>query len=134
MPEPSPETDRVARAVLDAAFLVHRALGPGHKEAMYVEALERELRARGHVVECERTFRVLYRGRPLDTLGRVDMIIDDRVVVEAKAAKAVHPFHKAQALSYLRISGKEVALLINFNTALLKDGITRLAMTSRPRE
>lgn len=129
MREPNAHCNEVTQAVVDAAVQVHRHLGPGHKEALYVEALERELRSRGHLVECERTFSVKYRGQALYSVGRVDMIVDDLVVVEAKVAKALLPLHRAQAISYLRLSGKEVALVLNFNVPLMKEGIMRVVLT-----
>jgi GxxExxY protein len=120
------ETNRVAREVVDSAFAVHAALGPGLIESVYEACLVHELHLRGLKAERQVTLPVVYRDLRLDAGLRLDMVVDRSVVVELKAVEAVLPVHKAQLLTYLKLSGYRLGLLINFNSVLIKDGIHRI--------
>lgn len=123
---PSPRINRVSGAVVDAAMKVHSILGPGLLESAYLGCLAHELRKRGLRVETQVALPVVYEGEKLELGYRMDLLVENLVVVEIKCVEAVHPVHQAQLLSYLRLSGKNVGLLINFCVTHLKDGITRM--------
>ena len=104
----------------------HSLLGPGLLESAYQACLAHELRNRGFHVDTEVALPVIYEGCKIEAGYRIDLVVEHRVVVEIKSAEAIHPIHKAQLLSYLRLSGMRVGLLINFNVVHLKDGISRM--------
>ena len=112
--------------VIRAAMKVHTALGPGLLENAYRACLTHELRRSGLRVQTEAYLPVHYEGITVDLGYRIDLLVEDQVVVELKAVESVLPVHKAQLLSYLRLSNKRVGLLINFHAARLKDGINRI--------
>jgi GxxExxY protein len=112
--------------VVDSAIKVHSALGPGLLESAYKACLAFELYGRGLLVESEVPLPVTYRGIKLNAAYRIDFIVADSVIVEVKAVEKILPVHRAQLLAYLKLSGKKLGLLLNFNVAHLKDGITRL--------
>ncbi len=118
----------LTRQIIGAAIEVHQHLGPGLLESAYESCLVHELTERGLTVQRQVTVPVRYKNASLDCDYRVDLVVNDRVVVELKAVETVHPIHEAQLMTYLRLSGKRVGLLINFNVRLLKDGITRRVM------
>ena len=124
---PGVEVDRLARAVLGAAIEVHRLLGPGYLESVYEEALVIEFRLRAIPFERQVPFALDYKGNPVGE-GRLDFLVGGVLVVEIKAVDALAPIHTAQALSYLKATGLHLALLINFNVPVLKDGIKRVAL------
>ena len=126
------EVNQVSGAVVDSAMKVHSALGPGLLESAYEACLIRELRKRGIRVERQVAIPVCYDGETLDIGYRADLLVEGCVLVELKSIETVLPIHKAQLLSYLRLSQKEVGLLINFNVEHLKDGIKRV-INSRPK-
>ena len=113
--------------IIGAAIEVHKELGPGLLESVYKICLAHELRSRGIVVSCEQDLPVVYRDTKLETGYRVDLLVEDRVLVEVKAVRDLHPIFVAQTLTYLKLSGRRLALLINFNVEVLRDGIKRLA-------
>jgi GxxExxY protein len=117
--------DRSGR-VVDAAMRVHSALGPGLLESAYEACLAHELRRRGCRVFVQVPVPVVYEGLRIELGYRVDLLVDDAVVVELKAVTKLQPIHKAQLLSYLKLSGCRVGLLINFHALYLKDGIKRM--------
>ncbi|MBZ5628343.1 MAG: GxxExxY protein [Acidobacteriia bacterium] len=119
----TPET--VSRAVLDAAMRVHTNLGPGLLENAYRACLQHELIKAGHKAEAEVTLPVVYDGIKLDVGYRLDLLVDDCVIVELKTAERITPVYEAQIISYLKLSGKSLGLLINFKVAHLRDGIKR---------
>ncbi len=121
-------TERAASQIVDAALEVHRRLGPGLLESIYVQALACELDLRNVSFAKEVTVPILYRGVRLDGDLRLDFLIDDRVVVEAKAVAQLLPVHEAQVLTYLKIVDRRLGFLINFNSALLKHGLKRFAL------
>ena len=117
--------EQLTEEIISAAIEVHRTLGPGLLESAYVKCLCFELISRGLKVECEVPLRVRYKGVDIDCGYRLDIVVNDAVIIEAKSVAEVAPIHEAQLLTYLKLSGKRVALLINFNVELLKNGITR---------
>jgi GxxExxY protein len=118
--------NETAREIVDAALAVHKALGPGLLESVYETALFHELTKRGLQVTRQVPVTFVYDGQQYDEGFRIDLLVADCVVVELKSVEQVHPVHKKQLLTYLRLGQKRLGLLINFNTALLKDGITRI--------
>jgi GxxExxY protein len=117
--------DEVSHAVITAAMKVHSALGPGLLESAYEACLQYELRKMGFKAEGQVELPVVYDGIRLDLGYRIDLLVEDLVVVELKSVEALTAVHQAQILSYLKLSGKTLGLLINFNVAHLKDGIKR---------
>jgi GxxExxY protein len=117
--------------IIAAAIEVHRELGPGKLEAAYEAALSRELALRGIPHVAQKPVPVVYKGMKLDCGYRLDALVANTVVVEAKSVELVHPAHRAQGLTYLKLGGWELALLLNFNVAVLKQGIERLVLNSR---
>ena len=126
--EPPADIDALAHRVIGAAIEVHRILGPGHLESVYRDALFIELGLRGIPVEREVAFDVDYKGHPVGS-GRLDLLVDRKLVLELKACDGFAPVHKAKAISYLRCTKRPLALLINFNVALLQDGIQRVVFS-----
>jgi GxxExxY protein len=116
----------VSQAVVGAAIEVHRELGPGLLESVYEMALCRELWLRQLRVERQVPIRVTYKGAELESQIRLDLLVESVVVVEVKSAEKLTPIHGAQLLTYLRITGHPVGLLLNFNVELLKHGMRRL--------
>lgn len=115
----------VSKAILACACKVHTRLGPGLLESAYKACLAHELTAAGHAVDSEKQLPVIYEGVRIDVGYRLDLIVDAVVIVEVKAVERLLPVHEAQLLSYLRLSGTRVGLLINFNVAQLRHGIRR---------
>ena len=127
--EPIPlETDRVAKEIVDASFAVHSTLGPGLLENVYEVCLIYELKKRGLKVQHQVALPILYDGMQLDAGLRLDLIVGDSVIVELKAVETLLLVHHAQLLSYLKLAGKRLGLLINFNVPLIRDGIRRIAL------
>ena len=125
---PSVEIDRIASEVVDAAFKVHSALGPGLLESVYEVCLAHELHRRGLSFARQVILPVEYEGLKLESGLRLDLVVADSVVVEIKAVEDLLPVHKAQLLTYLKLSDHRLGLLINFNVSLIKNGIKRLAL------
>jgi GxxExxY protein len=119
------ELNRITEQVIGAAIEVHRALGPGLLESAYEECLCRELSLREIPFERQRPLPVEYKGTRLDCGYRLDLLVMGTVVVEIKAVEAIEPIHEAQLLTYLKLGGWKLGLLINFNVPVLKDGIRR---------
>ena len=120
--------DRLSYDILGAAIDVHRQLGPGLLESVYEACLCRELFLRKIPFERQVALPLHYRGLSVDCGYRLDLIVGDLVVVEVKSVSRVLPVHRAQALTYLKLLGLNLGLIINFNTQLLKDGIVRRAL------
>jgi len=114
--------------VVDAAFQVHQTLGPGLLESVYEQCLQYELTNRGLDVKQQVQVPLLYKDLQFDCGFRIDLLVNDHVVVELKAVEAVLPIHIAQMLTYLKVTGHRVGLLINFNQTKIKNGIHRLAL------
>jgi GxxExxY protein len=118
--------NEVAKVIVDACFRVHTVLGPGLLESVYEAVLTYELEKRGLRVSRQHPLPVVYESVKLDEGFRADLIVQDLVTVELKSVEAIAPVHKKQLLTYLRLSGKRLGLLVNFGTNLIKDGITRV--------
>lgn len=118
--------NEITGKIVDAAMKVHTVLGPGLLESAYEASLAYELDQRGLKVHSQVELPVLYENIRIDVGYRCDLVVEDTVIVELKSLEKVLPVHRAQLLSYLRLSGKKVGLLINFNMEHLKDGIIRL--------
>jgi GxxExxY protein len=110
------------------AIEVHRHLGPGLLESAYEECLCFDLAEAGIAYARQVPLPVVYKGVQLDCGYRMDLVVADQIVVEVKAVEAIAPIHKAQLLTYLRLSGHRTGLLMNFNTVVLKDGLHRLML------
>lgn len=119
------ELNKITEQIIGAAIEVHRALGPGLLESAYEECLCRELALREVPFERQRPLPVAYKGVQLDCGYRLDLLVAEAVVVEIKAVQAIEPIHEAQLLTYLRLGGWKLGLLINFNVPILKDGVRR---------
>jgi GxxExxY protein len=119
-------TNSIAAEIVDAAYHIHVALGPGLLESVYQHILAAELAERGIRVELQRPIPILYRGLEFEIGFRTDMVVADTVIVEIKSVEAVHSVHKKQLLTYLRLGDRRLGLLINFNVELIKDGISRV--------
>jgi GxxExxY protein len=123
--EPPPEIDRLAKIVIGCAIEVHRHLGPGYLEEVYEEALCEELRLQDILFKRQHPISVAYKGKPVGQ-GRLDILVGDKLIVELKAVSAIAPVHSAQVMSYLKATNLPLGLLINFNMALLKEGVIRI--------
>jgi GxxExxY protein len=118
----------VARGCVNAALTVHKRLGPGLLESVYEVCLAHELRKDGLPAEGQLLIPLLYDGLEFEAAYRVDLLVDESVIVEVKSVDALAPVHEAQLLAYLKLSGLRLGLLINFNVPLLKHGIRRFAL------
>jgi GxxExxY protein len=118
--------DKISGAIIGVAIDVHRALGPGLLESAYEACLAYDLAQAGWAVEVQKPLPLIYRGLQLDCGYRLDLLVAGQVIVEVKAVDRLAPIHHAQLLSYLKLSGCKLGLLINFNVVLLKHGLVRL--------
>ena len=121
----SMELNEISEKIIGASIQVHRTLGPGLLESAYEACLKYELEKRGLKVSSQVELPVIYDGMKIDLGYRLDLLVEDSVIVELKAVNKTTPVHEAQLLSYLKLSKKRLGLLINFNVTRLKDGITR---------
>ncbi|HXC44187.1 MAG TPA: GxxExxY protein [Candidatus Dormibacteraeota bacterium] len=119
------QQDPRTAAIIGAAIEVHRQLGPGLLESAYEQCLCHELHLRGLPFRCQIDLSVSYKGLQLDCGYKIDLIVNDEVIVELKSVEKILPVYEAQLLTYLKLSGKKVGLLINFNSLLLTQGIIR---------
>ena len=122
------ELDRLGRTIVDAGLKVHRTLGPGLLESAYEHCLAHELKARGLSVARQAALPITYEGVTLDAGYRLDLLVNDAVVIEVKAVEAMTRLHEAQMLTYLRLSGRRLGYLINFNVAMFRNGVRRLVL------
>lgn len=120
------ELNKITESIIGAAIDVHRSLGPGLLESAYETCLAFELLERGHKIEQQKTLPIFYKGNQLDAGYRLDLLVDEKVILEIKSVDSFVPIHDAQLLSYLKLSGCKIGLLINFNVKMLKQGIHRL--------
>ncbi len=120
------ETDLLTRKIIGAAIEVHRNLGPGLLESAYEVCLAYELQLLNLKVERQQLLPIVYKGIKFNCDYRIDLIVEDEVIIEIKSVKDLATVHEAQLLSYLKLRGGGIGLLINFNVSLLKDGIRRL--------
>ncbi|MDY6981284.1 MAG: GxxExxY protein [Pseudomonadota bacterium] len=119
--------NEISRQIIGAAIEVHKEMGPGLLESVYLQCLVRELQLRNVSCITEHSLNAEYKGLKFDIDYRIDMLVEDRVLVELKVVEAVLPVHCAQLLSYLKLSQKRLGLLINFNVDVLRNGIKRIA-------
>jgi len=119
--------NQVTGEIIDSCIKIHKTLGPGLLESVYEAVLAYELRSRGLQVSLQVPMPISYEGVCLEVGFRCDMLVNDLVIVELKSVENVLPVHKKQLLTYLRLAGKQLGLLVNFNSELMKDGITRIA-------
>ena len=122
----SPDVERIGKAVLDAAFKVHTALGPGLLESVYETCTAFEVRESGLQVATQVALPVLYKDIQMDAGLRLDMLVENCVIVEFKSVETMNPIYEAQLLTYLKLTGIRLGFLINFNVLRLKDGIKRM--------
>ena len=118
--------NEIAKIVLDAANRVHRKTGPGLLERAYEECLYFELEKEGLLVEKQKVLPLIYEGVHLDAGYRIDLLVNQKVVIELKSVEAIAPVYLAQVITYLKLSGCKLGILINFNVSLLKDGFKRV--------
>lgn len=124
------QLNKISHEIIGAAVAVHRELGPGLLESAYESCLAFELVERGLSIQRQKELPVSCKGIEIDCGYRIDLLVEDVVIVELKAVERLEPIHEAQLLSYLRLSGCPLGLLVNFNVPLLKSGIRRLANAS----
>ena len=118
--------NEIAGIVVDAAYHVHRKLGPGLLESVYEIVLAHELEKRGLKVERQVPVAIVFDDIRFDEGFRADLIVEDKVIIELKSVENIVPVHKKQLLTYLRLTGKKLGLLINFGSELIRDGISRV--------
>ena len=126
--KPDLHLDNLVRSVIGAAIEVHRHLGPGLSEPLYAPALHIELSQRNIPFQTEVLLPVTYKGRPLGR-RKMDLLIDERLIVELKSVEALAPIHTAQLICYLRLTSMHLGLIINFNVPLLKDCVKRVVLS-----
>jgi len=119
--------EAVAKDIVDAAIKVHKEFGPGLLESAYQQCLAYELRERGRNVLTEITLPIIYSGRQIDAGYRLDMLIDDLIIIENKTVETILPIHIAQLLTYLKLKDCKLGFLLNWNVKLMKNGIMRVA-------
>lgn len=125
------DVEDIAREIVDSAVKIHRALGPGLLESAYQRCLAYELQKRGLQVETEIYLPVIYDGQQIDASYRLDMLVEDVVIIENKAVEKLLPIHKAQILTYLKLRQLWLGFLINWNVRLIKHGINRVVNGKR---
>lgn len=118
----------ISGAIVDCSIRVHRELGPGLLESIYEVCLMKELINKGLSVRRQVSVPVIYRGEKIDLDFKIDLLVEDEVIVELKAVDKILPVHEAQLLTYLKLSEKKLGLLVNFNVSLLKEGIKRMIL------
>ncbi|OFY56630.1 MAG: GxxExxY protein [Bacteroidetes bacterium GWF2_49_14] len=118
--------NELSAIIVNTAFHMHLKLGPGLLEAVYEEIMHHELLKRGLKVSRQKGLPVIWEGLKMDLGFRADLIIEDKVILEIKSVETIAAVHQKQLLTYLKITGMKLGLLINFNEALIKDGITRI--------
>lgn len=124
----APDVEKVGKTVLDAAFKVHTALGPGLLESVYETTMAYEVRKSGLMAATQVSLPIFYDGQELVSGLRLDILVEKCVIVELKAVEMMNPVYEAQIMTYLRLSGVRLGFLINFNVKHLKDGIKRFVV------
>ena len=122
----SPELNRIAREIVDALYSVHTNLGPGLLESVYEACLSHELSKRDLAVERQVPFPVVYEEVRLDCGFRVDLLVEEAIILELKSVEGLHPIHSAQLLTYLKLTRLRLGFLVNFNVTRIRDGIQRM--------
>ena len=118
--------EKLTKDIIGAAIEVHRHLGPGLLESAYEECLCHELQLRGLSFERQKPLPLEYKGIKLDCGYRIDILVENKVILELKCANSITPVHEAQLLTYLKLSGLKIGLILNFNVSLMRDGVKRL--------
>jgi len=121
------DINELSSQIIGAAIEVHKLLGPGLLESAYEECLCHELGLRGVFFERQKPLPVIYKGKTLDCGYRLDIVVEKKILVELKSCEKTEPIHEAQLLTYLRLTGFNLGLLLNFNVPLMREGITRVA-------
>jgi GxxExxY protein len=124
-------TDLLSRKVVDCIFQVHKNLGAGYLEKIYEDCLCLELAEKGIAFERQFPIHVVYKGKTVSSDFRLDLVVENQIILELKAVEKLHPVHEAQIYSYLRMSGFPLGFLVNFNVPLIKDGIKRFVPNLR---
>ncbi len=122
------ELNRFGTKIVDAAYQVHKELGPGLLESVYEECLVREFEENNLSVKRQISVPLFYRGKALDSQLRIDLLVENTVIVELKAVESLLPIHESQLLTYLRLTKKRLGYLINFNVPVIKSGIKRMVL------
>lgn len=122
------ELNNLSYKIIGCAFKVHTELGPGLLESTYEVCLEYELTKSGLYVERQKALPVIYNHLQMEAGYRIDLLVNDKLLIELKAVDAIAPVHKAQVMTYLKLSGLQLGLLLNFNVVDMKTGITRIVM------
>lgn len=117
--------EEIGKSIIDSCFAVHTELGPGVLESAYEQCLAYELELRGHTVERQKNQPITYKALTIEDAYRIDLLVDDQIIIELKAVDALLPVHHAQLLTYLKFSKKTLGYLVNFRTTLLKEGLHR---------
>src|SRR5512135_994179 len=126
------DIEEIGKIIVDSAIKVHRSLGPGLLESAYQICLAHELTKRGLRVACEVTLPVIYDGETIETGYRIDMLVENCVIIENKTADQLSPIHEAQLLTYLRLKRLWLGYLLNWNVVRMKDGIRRMVNGPKP--
>ncbi len=121
------DIEAVVKDIVDAAFKVHKEFGPGLLESAYQQCHAYELRKRGRKILTEVVLPIIYDGQQIDAGYRIDMIVDDMIIVENKTVESILPIHTAQLITYLKLKDYRLGFLINWNVKLIKNGIVRIA-------
>jgi GxxExxY protein len=120
------DINKLSSKIIGAAIEVHKALGPGLLESAYEECLCHEFGLRGLSNERQKPLPVIYKGKKLDCGYRLDVVVENAIILELKSCEKIEPIHKAQILTYLKLSGLSLGLLLNFNVPIMRDGIVRI--------
>ena len=118
--------NEISKIIVDACYKIHTSLGPGLLESVYEEILAYELQKSGLKIQRQQGIPVFYDSKKLDLGFRADLIVENKVIIEIKSVEAIAPVHQKQLLTYLKIADKKLGLLVNFNEALIKNGIQRI--------
>ena len=120
------DSNQLSNKIIGAAIEVHKALGPGLLESAYEECLFQELELRGLHYERQKPLPVVYKGNKLDCGYRLDVVVENAIVLELKSCEKIEPIYEAQILTYLKLSGLHLGLILNFNVSMMRDGIKRV--------
>ena len=128
------DINQISKIIVDSVIHVHQTLGPGLLESAYQTCLMHELTKRGLKVDCEVTLPLVYDGLTVEAGYRIDMLVEDCIIIENKVVEKIHPIHEAQLLTYLKLKGCWLGCLLNWNTYRMKDGIRRMVNGPKPKE
>ena len=120
------DINELSSIIIGAAIEVHKALGPGLLESAYEECLSHEFSFRNFSFERQKSLPLIYKGKKLDGGYRLDLVVENAIILELKSCEKIEPIHKAQLLTYLKLSGLHLGLILNFNTTVMRDGIVRI--------